>query len=60
MFGFLWVYSDIGASWVKYPVIIEQFLRTNGVGNGGSCVLPLYIEAMQIVSIRDIILAADF
>ena len=48
MFGFLWVYSDAGAPGVKYPVIIGQFLGTNGLGNGGSCVLPLYIEAMHV------------
>ncbi len=57
MFCFLWVYSDAGAPGVEYPVIIEQFLRSNGLGNGGSSVFPLDIEAMQIVSIREIILA---
>ncbi len=46
MFCFLWVYSDTGAPGVEYPVIIEQFLGTNGLGNGGSRVLPLDIEAM--------------
>jgi len=53
MFGFLWVYSDTGAPWVKYPVIIEQFLGSNGLGNGGSCVLPLYIQTMQELSTVD-------
>ena len=60
MFGFLWVYSDAGAPWVKYPVIIGQFLGTNGLGNGGSCVLPLDIEAMQELSTVDIVLTAGF
>ena len=34
MFGFLWGYSEAGARGVKYAVIIEQFLGTNGLGNG--------------------------
>ena len=59
MFGFLWVYSDAGAPGVEYPVIIEQFLGTNGLGNGGGCVLPLYIEAMQELSTVDIVLTAS-
>ncbi len=60
MFGFFWVYSDTGAPWVKYPVIIGQFLGANGLGNGGSCVLPLYIQAMQELSTVGIILTAGF
>jgi hypothetical protein len=47
MFGFIRVYSNAGAPGVEYAVIIEQFLRTNGLGNGDSCVLPLAIEAMR-------------
>ncbi|MBA7675673.1 hypothetical protein ES703_83910 [subsurface metagenome] len=47
MFGFLWVYSDAGAPWVKYPVIIGQFLGANGVGNGGSCVLRVDPRVQQ-------------
>jgi len=50
MFGFLWVYSDTSAPGVEYPVIIEQFLGTNGLGNGGSSAFPHDIEAMQELS----------
>ncbi len=60
MFGFLWVYSDTGAPGVEYPVIIEQFLGTNGLGNGDSSVFPLDIEAMQELSTVGIILTAGF
>ncbi len=48
MLVFICVYSDAGAPGVKYPVIIEQFLGANGLGNGGSCVLPLYTSAVEI------------
>ena len=58
MFGFLWVYSDTSAPGVEYPVIIEQFLGINGLGNGGSSVFPLDIEAMQEFSTVDITLTA--
>ena len=59
MFGFLWVYSDAGAPGVEYPVIIEQFLGINGLGNGGSSAFPLDIEVMQELSTVDIVLTAS-
>ncbi len=47
MFGFIWVYSDAGVPGVEYPVIIEQFLGVNGLGNGGSCVLRVDPRVQQ-------------
>jgi len=60
MFGFIWVYSDAGTPGVKNAVIIEQFLGSNGLSNGGSRVLPLDIEAMQELSTVDIVLTSGF
>jgi hypothetical protein len=57
---FVFAYKSAGTPGVEYPVIIEQFLGANGLGNGGSCVLPLYIEAMQELSTVDVILTAGF
>ncbi len=34
MIVFIRFYSDAGAPGVEYPVIIEQFLGSNGLGNG--------------------------
>jgi len=60
MFGFIRVYSDAGAPGVENPVIIEQFLRTNGLGNGCSLVLLLDIKAMRGLSTVDGILTVGF
>ncbi len=60
MFAPVNICSGAGAPLGKYPIIIEQFLGINGLGNGGSSVFPLDIEAMQELSTVDIVLTASY
>jgi len=35
MFGFIWVYSDKSASWVKYSVAVQHLFGANGILEAG-------------------------